>query len=129
LALARADHETALAEANRGIGAIEATGRYLDILSTQLLSRSDIHLKTRQFEAARADAQRALSIEQQLVEPPGVSNRIGRAHLTLARALRAQEKHDKARTAFVSALEHLQPTLGSDHPDTREAAQEIGKPQ
>jgi tetratricopeptide (TPR) repeat protein len=129
LALARADHETALAEANRVISTIEASGRYLDILATQFLGRADIHLKTRHFEAARADAQRALALEQQLVEPAGVSSRIGRAYLALARALHAQEKHDEARTAFVSAREHLQPTLGADHPDTREAAQRTGTPR
>jgi hypothetical protein len=35
--------------------------------------------------------------------------------------LQAQGKDDQAEAAFQSATEHLQHTLGDDHPDTRSA--------
>jgi len=39
------------------------------------------------------------------------------------RALQAQGKRDEARAAFRSASEHLQTTLGPDHPNTHIARQ------
>jgi hypothetical protein len=41
--------------------------------------------------------------------------------MALGRALRAQGKPEEARVAFASAIEHLQPSLGPDHPDTKKA--------
>ena len=46
---------------------------------------------------------------------------MGLARLVLARALSAQGKSNEARVAFAAALEHLRPTLGEDHPYTRDA--------
>jgi hypothetical protein len=73
-------------------------------------------------EEARADAVRALALQQADVGTNFLSSLIGRAHLVSARALRAQGQLDQARAEYASALEHLEPTLGKDHPDTLEAA-------
>ena len=39
----------------------------------------------------------------------------------LGRALAAQGRHDEARMAFASAVAHLEPTLGREHPETVDA--------
>jgi hypothetical protein len=52
-----------------------------------------------------------------------LSSLVGRAHLVFARALHAEGQLNEACAEYASALEHLEPTLGKDHPDTLEAAQ------
>jgi len=42
--------------------------------------------------------------------------------------LLAQGKHDEARAAISSAIEHLTAALGADHPETRHARQLISLP-
>jgi hypothetical protein len=63
---------------------------------------------------------------QEGAEPGAFSSELGRAHLALGRALHAQGKLTEAQAAFSSALEHLVPSLGSDHPHTRQARQLAG---
>jgi len=58
---------------------------------------------------------------QAAAEPGTFSSWRGRAHLALGRALQVQGRSGEARAAFASALEHLEPSLGADHPQTREA--------
>jgi hypothetical protein len=72
---------------------------------------------------ARADAVRAVALQQADVGTNFLSSLVGRAHLVFARALHAEGQLDGARAEYASALVHLEPTLGKDHPDTLEAAQ------
>jgi hypothetical protein len=106
---------------------VEATGRYLDYLSLYLQQRTEVNMKLRRFDRVVVDAQKILTVEQRAAGPGQHSSRIGRAQLTLARALAAQEKPDDARRAYAAALEHLASTVGADHPETREAATALGK--
>jgi tetratricopeptide (TPR) repeat protein len=73
------------------------------------------------WEQARAHAARALGMWQQAVEPGTFSSSVGRCYLARGRALHGQGKLEEARADFASALENLQPTVGADHPDTRDA--------
>jgi serine/threonine protein kinase/Tfp pilus assembly protein PilF len=123
LALGRGDGQAAVAKADRGIALAEASSQGLDYLPSFLLRRADVNLKVQRYEEARADAERALAMEQKAAVPGAFSSSIGRAYLMLGRALRAQGKHDPAQAALASALEHLQPSLGPDHPKTRIARQ------
>jgi serine/threonine-protein kinase len=109
-AMVAADQAVALAEAN-------PQGPDLPIL---LLHRSDLELQVKRLDEARSDAARALRVTQ-AAGPGAFSSGTGRAYLALGRALRAQGRPAEARAAFTSALEHLQPSLGADHPETREA--------
>jgi len=118
---ARGDLHGALPAADRAVALAEATPQGLDYLPSYLLRRSDIELQIRRLEDARSDAGRALRMEQEAGEPGAFSCALGRAYLALGRALHAQGTVDEARVAFASALEHLQPTLGADHPETRDA--------
>jgi tetratricopeptide (TPR) repeat protein len=65
---------------------------------------------------------RALSLLQS-PQPGTFSSHLGHAYLSSGRALQAQGKQEEARSAFRSAAEQLQDTLGPDHPDTRTARQ------
>ena len=82
---------------------------------------ADVALRAKQPDEAATLAQQALDEAQAL--PGGIrySNRTGLSYLSLAEARRAAGKTDEARQALTSALEHLQETLGPDHPATRRA--------
>ena len=126
-AAARGDLDTALKFVNRAVEIDEAAikagkeGNYY--LPSLLSGRSDIELRAGLVDAAAADASRAVNLVQQKLQPGAFSCIQGRAFLALGRALRAQSKSDEARVAFRSAVENLLPTIGPDHPDTRNARQ------
>jgi len=123
----RGDLETALKFANEAIAVGEAASRAgrlgSDHLPHFILRRSEIELQLRHPVQAETDAARALHLVQASLEPATLSSVVGRAYLTLGRALQAQDKLEEARTAFRSAAQNLQNTAGPDHPDTRSAQQ------
>jgi tetratricopeptide (TPR) repeat protein len=110
-----------MAAADRSIAILDASPQRLEGLPYLLLRRSAIALQIHRLDEAEADAAKALAMAQQAAEPGTPSTKLGRAHLARGRALQAQGKLGDARVAFALALEHLEPSLGSDHPDTREA--------
>jgi eukaryotic-like serine/threonine-protein kinase len=118
---ARGDLQAAIAAADFSIAVAEASPTGSDYLPSFLLRRSGIELAMGRLEAAAADAERALRMEQKAAEPGTFSAAIGRAFLALGRALGVRGERNRARTALTSAEEHLRPSLGSDHPETREA--------
>ena len=121
LSSGRGDHAAAVAKADRAVALAEANAQGLDYLPTFLLRRADVNLKAGRPDQASEDARRALAMEEKATEPGGSYSGLGRAHLMLARALRAQGNLEESRAAAASALDHLQPSLGADHPKTREA--------
>ncbi len=123
LAMARGDGRQAVAQADRALALTERNPQGLDYLPNYLMRRADVYLKVGRFDDARADAERALAMEQKATVPEAFSSRIGRAYLMSGRALHAQGKLEEARVALASALKNLQPSLGADHPKTREARQ------
>ncbi len=120
LALARGEMETARTEADRSIAMAEKTAGMR--LSFLLLRRAEIHWRSQRYDAARADAARALPLEQEVAGVGGRTSRSGLAHLIIARSFTEQGKRAEARPEYVAALEQLRPCLGDEHPDTREAA-------
>jgi len=127
LASGKADFQTALPLADHAVAIVEAASKAgragSDFLPVALMRRSAIELDAGRPGPAGDDAQRALALLQAGSPPGAFSSNIGRAYLYLGRALQAQGKHAEAAAAFQSAAENLQPTLGSDHPDTRCALQ------
>jgi serine/threonine protein kinase/tetratricopeptide (TPR) repeat protein len=127
VAMLRDEHETALRLADQAIAideaAIKAGGQGAPVLPWLLLRRSAIELESKRLEEARTDAGRALSLLQATAQPGTFSSNLGRAYLTLAYALQAEGKRDQAQAAGRSATEHLQNTLGSEHPEVRAARQ------
>jgi tetratricopeptide (TPR) repeat protein len=121
LAQARGDLDAAAVAADRAVAIAEASTQSPHGLRRLLMDRSDLALLRGRLEAAEADAARALRLEQKATEPGARSSRLGQAYLTLGRALQARGKGTEARSCFASALEQLEPTVGEDHPDSRQA--------
>jgi serine/threonine protein kinase/tetratricopeptide (TPR) repeat protein len=127
IAQASGDLQAALEYSNDAVAISEAAmkegrlgGDYLPLF---LCRRSDVELQLGRPDQAEADAARGLSILQASAQAGMFSSTLGHAYLVLGRALQAQGKRDEAHTAFLSAAEHLQSTLGPDHSETRSARQ------
>ncbi len=120
---ARGDLPAARASADRAVSLAEASGQKTTYLPLMLLRRSQLELQMHLWDQARADAARALDFYRAVVGPGMFSNKIGRCELVLGRALLEQGKRDEARTAFATALENLEPSQGTDHPETRQVRQ------
>jgi tetratricopeptide (TPR) repeat protein len=125
-AKAAGDLATALSFSNEAVAILEASVkiRGLHKLPSFLVCRSEIALQLGRMDDAHADAARAIRILRDAGQSEAHSGNVGRAYLTLGRALRAQAKFSDARAAFESAAEHLRKALGSDHPDTRSAEEQ-----
>jgi eukaryotic-like serine/threonine-protein kinase len=121
LAQARADFRHALPAADRAISLSEAGARESTALAQQLLRRADLKLAMHRPDEALADATRALAIVRAPTEPGAHSSWQGLAYLELSRALQAQGRKEDAQAAIASALQHLEPALGAEHPTTRRA--------
>ncbi|MBI2926727.1 MAG: serine/threonine protein kinase [Verrucomicrobia bacterium] len=125
LILARGDVRAAVIEADRALAIAEAASDGHDRLPILLLRRANMRLHLDQVDAARADAARALALHQEATGQETLTGWSGRAYLVLGRALHAQGNLSEARAAYVFALEHLRASLGTDHPETREAAEKL----
>lgn len=125
LAQARGDTRTALALTNRAMAILESSvragGQGISYLALVLSHRSDIERQLGHLSEAEADATRAVNMLQDASSPRMLSCNVGGAYLALGRAFAAERKRQEAQSAFHSAVEHLQNTLGSDHPETRTA--------
>ncbi len=128
LASGRGDSKQALLLADRAVAILEhstqAKGQGADILPSILLRRATVELAAQNPVQAEADAARALAQFQAAGQPGAFSSYIGTAYLKLGDALQAEGKTDEARHAFRSAVEHLEKSLGPDHPD-RQAARRL----
>jgi len=120
-ALKLADQAVSIDEA-----AIKTGGAGAFYLPPLLIRRSAIELEARMSDKAVADAERAVTLLQPGTKLGGNSSTLGRAYLALGRALQAQGKSEGALAAFRSAAENLESTVGTDHPDTRNARQLAG---
>jgi tetratricopeptide (TPR) repeat protein len=122
VAQARGDFATAMAEADRAVAIADASSRRDTNLARNLVRRSEIAHAAGQVDRALADAEAALRLELNGLQPGDYSNVTGSCYLALGRALQQQGRIEDARAAFTSALEHLRPSVGEDHPLTRSAA-------
>jgi tetratricopeptide (TPR) repeat protein len=125
LASGEGETEKALKFADQGVAIVENSiktkGQGTDVLPLLLLRRATVELAASRPVPAEADAARALALLQAAIQPGAFSSYIGGAYLKLGTALQAEGKIDEARAAYRSAIEHLQPTVGPDHPDLRSA--------
>ena len=125
--LANGDTRKALQLANEAVAIDEAavgSGRQgAGLLPVLLFRRSGIEVELRDSDSARRDAERALRLLLASAQPRAFSANVGRAYLALGRALQMQGKPGDDRVAFQSAAEHLERTLGPEHPETHAARQ------
>jgi tetratricopeptide (TPR) repeat protein len=97
-----------------------------DAVPRFVMRRSNLNLIQGKLEAAETDGRRAVQLEQELAGQEANSSRLGRALFAGAQALSALGKHEEARSACASSLEHLEATLGAGHPEVRSARQLLG---
>jgi serine/threonine-protein kinase len=125
LASGQGEQEKALTFADQGVAIVENSikkkGEGADTLPLLLLRRATVELAAARPAPAEADAARALALLQAAAEPGTFSSYIGAAYFKLATALEAEGKLAEARAAYQAAADHLQATVGSDHPDLRSA--------
>jgi serine/threonine-protein kinase len=127
IALGRGDLPSAAHLATEAVELDEASirriGQCAALLSTLLVSKSGIDLKSGQPEQAVSDARRAIKLLEDREDPSILSSNLGRAYLALALPLEAEGKPGEAQLAAGKAYANLQTTLGSDQPDTQRARQ------
>jgi tetratricopeptide (TPR) repeat protein len=130
-AQARGELQKALSLINQAVdlfeSALKAGRGGADFLPMMLVRRSDIEILLRTPDKAVADASRAVEMLEKSAERGTFSSILGRAYLTLGRALQAQDKRDGARAALQTAFEHLQSTMGANHNDTLNARELVAK--
>jgi len=130
IAMGEGDTALALKLANQAVEigetGLKARGEGAFAFPGFLTRRSAVELAAGNLEQAAADSNRALTLLLPKAEPGSFTNKIGYAYLAQARALDAQGRHDDARSAARSGFEHLEKSLGPDHPDTRSARQLAG---
>ena len=121
---ARGRMDAALELANQAVSIAEASikagGQGADGITVLLLRRSLVELDLQRAQEALGDANRAVGILQ-AGKPGTYSSSMGRAELTLGRALLAAGKKDEGRRMLLSAADQLQNAVGPDHPDTQKA--------
>jgi serine/threonine protein kinase/tetratricopeptide (TPR) repeat protein len=127
IALGRGDLPSAARFAKEAVEidevSIRRIGQCAALLSTLLVDRSSIDLKTGQREEAVSDARRAIKLLEDREDPSILSSNVGRAYLALALALESEGKPDEAQMAARKAYANLQTTVGPDQPVTQSARQ------
>jgi tetratricopeptide (TPR) repeat protein len=133
-ARARGDLRAAAAFHDRAVAIAEASGQSAQYVPSNLFRRAELRLALNQADAARADVERGIVMEHRRLNPEAAaatasasasvraeeaSSRLGRAYLLLGQTLTAQGHRREAQTAFDTAVAHLTPTVGVDHPHTR----------
>jgi eukaryotic-like serine/threonine-protein kinase len=117
LLAARGDLPSALAGSDRALAIPQAKNLH-DYVAEFLMDRVGIELAMQRLDDAHKHAEQALEYKRSRIAEGDLSADVGHAYLLLGRALLAQRQGAKARAAFGSAVEHLAPTIGADHPDT-----------
>jgi tetratricopeptide (TPR) repeat protein len=97
---------------------IQVGGQGAAYLPLLLIRRSGVELDLHAAADAEADASRALRLQQGALEAGTESSQMGRAYLAHARALAQLGRSAEASAEFRLAAEHLNATLGPNHPDT-----------
>jgi eukaryotic-like serine/threonine-protein kinase len=121
LALQYANQAVEIGEAGLKAG---RTGAFA--FPTDLQRRSAVELASGNPQQALVDADRALDLIRTKEQPGTFTFRLGYAYMNRARILESLGRDDEARQAARSAFEHLQKSIGPDHPDTIAAQQLAG---
>ena len=122
----------ALTLANQAIEIVERAaqqhGEGAQFLPTLLMYRASIEIDAGQLQSAENDARHALALLQAGAQPGDFSMSTGRAYLTLARVLSAEQRPSEAHREAQRAAQQLEKAVGADHPDTHAAEALSGMP-
>ena len=119
LAQARGDESAASTWADKAVAAAQADTVRTDAVPYFLMRRAELAIEQSRFDAAKADAEKAVEMNLAALVPGTQSGYLGRAYLALGRALIGTGHADEARDALSAALEHLRASVGPDHSQTR----------
>ncbi|HEX5865507.1 MAG TPA: tetratricopeptide repeat-containing protein kinase family protein, partial [Casimicrobiaceae bacterium] len=119
IAAAQGDGDRAMAEMDKAVAIAEGDKARPDILPRLLVRRAEVELALGRPAAARADAERSIRVNVDISTPDAHSANLGLAYLAEGRALLALGSPAEAAHALSTAVEHLRPTLGADHTQTR----------
>ena len=87
-----------------------------------LIGLAQAHLALGDIADAAAAADEALEMAESFVEAGTPSYLIGLSLVARGEVLLARRAPDEARAVFREALQHLERTLGAEHPATRRVA-------
>jgi eukaryotic-like serine/threonine-protein kinase len=123
IAAARGRTADALAGYSNVIEFFDSRGMAVAPVSRTLNARAEVHLETGDVAAALADGERSLRIARAVQGDSPQSSQTGLAYSLLARVHERRGELAEARSAANHAIEHLQITLGVQHPETTRARQ------
>ena len=121
VAAARGRTDEALAGYSSVIEFFDRRGMAIAPVARTLNARAEVRLKTGDVAAALADAQRSLQIARAVQGESPRSSQTGLAYSMLARVHENRGDLTEARSEAGTAIEHLQATLGDQHPETLQA--------
>jgi len=119
LAAAHGDPDRAMAEMDKAVALAAGDKSRPDVLPRLLVRRAEVELALGRPAAAQADAERSIRLNVDLTAPGAHSGNLGLAYLAEGRAMLASGPSPDAAKALSSAVEHLRPTLGPEHAQTR----------
>jgi serine/threonine-protein kinase len=119
LAAAHGDPDRAMAEMDKAVALAAGDKSRPDVLPRLLVRRAVVARALARPAAAQADAERSIRLNVDLTAPGAHSGNLGLAYLAKGRALLASGSTADAAHALSSAVEHLRPTFGANHPQTR----------
>ena len=123
LGLARGSAETARTEFADAVARFDASKAKISLNVFALMGLAQAEQALDHRAAAARAAERAVALAESFVEKGAPSYLVGLSRLTQGEIQLAQSETDAAQTSFKVALEHLQQTLGANHPATERARQ------
>jgi len=105
-----------LGEARETLDALINSSKSEFTMTNALRVRAEVNLSENKFEAAEADARRALTLAQNAQGGVPYSNRTGLAWITVGYVLAGEGHAVEARKAYRAAIENLSHTVEPSHP-------------
>ena len=105
-----------LGEARETLDALINSSKSEFTMTNALRVRAEVNLSENKFEAAEADARRALTFAQNAQGGVPYSNRTGLTWITVGNVLAGEGNAVEARKAYRAAIENLSHTVDPTHP-------------
>jgi len=126
VALARGRLEEARLELDALLDRLRARGLRQPVLADTLRARAELAAAQGQFEAALAEARKALAVSGELQGSRKASFHTGLSWLTVASLQQRNGQLEAARQSAQRALEQLEGMFGADHPKIRKGREILG---
>jgi tetratricopeptide (TPR) repeat protein len=125
LRMARGEYEQARTLFTQTIEGFVRGGTVVGGLARAYVERANLGLVDGHLDEALQDANRAVEVAEQTRAGDKPSNVLGLASLAQGRAYKARGDAAAATAALKVAVENLSRTVGAEHPQTKQAAEEL----